>query len=379
MSLEDLRKQIDEIDDKFISLFVERMKLSGKVAEEKKKTSTPVLSGKREREILSKISCKAGDEFEGYARLLYNTLFDVSRSYQNGVLHRESPLKEEILNALSNTPSLFPKKAIVACQGIEGAYSQQAAEKIFAAPEIMYFDSFNSVFSAVDKGLCRYGVLPIENSSHGSVGQVYDLMKNHNFYIAKCFKLHISHKLLGKVGTKLSDIREIVSHSQALGQCSEFIKSLGAVKITTCPNTAMAAEMVANSDRNDIAAISSEDCAGLYGLTVLKEGIQLSDNNYTRFICITRELEIYPGANKISLMLSLPHKPNALYSMLSKFSALGLNLTKLESRPILGSDFEFMFYFDMEASVLQPEVLNLLSELYVQPEQFVFLGNYIES
>jgi len=127
------------------------------------------------------------------------------------------------------------------------------------------------------------------------------------------------------------------------------------------------------------AAIFSADCAELYGITVLKDGIQLSDNNYTRFICITRDLEIYPGANKISLMLSLPHRPNSLYSMLSKFSALGVNLTKLESRPILGSDFEFMFYFDMEASVLQPEVLDLLSELYAQPEQFAFLGNYIES
>lgn len=379
MSYEDLRKRIDDIDEKFVSLFVERIKLSAKVAEERKSTGTPVLSGKREREILSRISENAGEEFEGYARLLYNTLFDISRSYQNRLLHSESPLKDRILTALSNTPALFPGRATVACQGIEGAYSQHAAEKIFSVPEIMYFDSFDGVFSAVDKGLCQYGVLPIENSSHGSVEQVYDLMKNHNFYIAKCFKVHISHKLLGKAEAKISDIKEIVSHNQALGQCAEFIKSLGNIKITTCPNTAMAAEIVASSDRTDIAAISSADCAELYGITVLKDGIQLSDNNYTRFICITRDLEIYPGANKISLMLSLPHRPNSLYSMLSKFSALGVNLTKLESRPILGSDFEFMFYFDMEASVLQPEVLDLLSELYAQPEQFAFLGNYIES
>lgn len=379
MNLDELRTQIDEIDEKFVALFVERMKLSEKVAETKKITSTPVLSGKREREVLSKISENAGDDFAGYARLLYNTLFDISRSYQNRLLYSESLLKDKILTALSDTPKLFPKKATVACQGTEGAYSQHAAEKIFAAPEIMYFDSFNSVFSAVDKGLCKYGVLPIENSSRGSVGQVYDLMKNHNFYIAKCLKLHISHKLLGKVGMKISDIKEIVSHNQALGQCAEFIKSLGDVKITTCENTAIAAQIVANSNRMDIAAISSADCAELYGLTVLKDGIQLSDNNYTRFICITRDLEIYPGANKISLMMSLPHRPNSLYSRLSKFSALGINLTKLESRPIPGSDFEFMFYFDMEASVLQPEVLSLLSELYSAPEQFAFLGNYIES
>lgn len=378
MSNEDWKRRIDEIDDEFVSLFVKRMELAGK-AVKNGSMDTPLLSSAREREILGRVSEKAGEELEGYARILYNALFDVSRSYQNRLKNWESPLRERILTALSNTPALFPKKATVACQGIEGAYSQHAAERIFSVPEIMYFNSFEGVFSAVDKGLCRYGVLPMENSSHGSVGQVYDLMKNHRFYIAKSFKCHISHKLMGKAGTEIPDIKEIISHDQALGQCAEFIKALGDVKITTCPNTAVAAEMVAGSDRTDIAAISSADCAELYGLAVLKDGIQLSDNNYTRFICITRDLEIYPGASKISLMLSLPHRPNSLYGMLAKFSALGVNLTKLESRPVPGSDFEFMFYFDMEASVLQPEVLNLLSELQSQPEQFTFLGNYIES
>lgn len=379
MDLLELRNKLDGIDDQIIELFRQRMTISGQVAEAKRSSNTPILNSKREREILSRISEKAGDDFDGYARLLYNTIFDISRSYQSTILHSDSPLKATIENALSETPALFPKKATVACQGIEGAYSQLAAEKLFAFPNIMFCNTFNSVFTAVDKGLCQYGILPIENSSHGSVGQVYDLMKNHNFYIARCFKLRISHKLLAKPGAKLSDIKEIVSHEQAIGQCAAFIRSLEGVKVTTCANTAMAAEIVAKSDRLDIAAISSEDCAALYSLTVLKDGIQLSDNNYTRFICISKNLEIYPGANKISLMLSLPHRPNSLYSMLSKFSTLGLNLTKLESRPIPGSDFEFMFYFDMEASVLAPEVINLLSELSLQPEQFAFLGNYIEN
>ncbi|MGN0710174.1 MAG: bifunctional chorismate mutase/prephenate dehydratase [Anaerovoracaceae bacterium] len=379
MSLNNIREEIDNIDKQLVDLFVKRMDMAKKVAEEKKAAGSPVLNVQREREILTRVSEQAGEELDGYVRLLYNTIFDISRSHQNRIIHKDSPIKEKIEAALKNTPAMFPSKATVACQGVEGAYSQLAAEKLFAVPSIMYFQNFESVFNAVAKGLCRYGILPIENSSHGSVGEVYDLMKHYNFHIAKCIKLRISHKLLAKPGTKLEDITEIVSHEQALGQCADFIKSLKGVKITVCENTAVAAETVAASGRNDIAAISSADCARLYGLSVIRDDIQISDNNYTRFICISKDLEIYPGANKISLMLSLPHRPMSLYNMLARFSTLGLNLTKLESRPIPGSDFEFMFYFDMEASVVSSDVVSLLGELSDQPELFVFLGNYIEN
>ena len=243
----------------------------------------------------------------------------------------------------------------------------------------MYFNSFEGVFTAVEKGLCQYGILPIENSSYGSVGTVYDLMQNYNFHIVKGIRLRISHNLMAKPGTKMSDIKEIVSHEQAIGQCGDFLKDLKDVKITICENTAIAAKIVAESDRNDIAAISSKECVDLYGLEILKKHIQISDNNYTRFICISKKLEIYPGANRISLILSLPHVPRSLYHTIAKFAALGVNLTKLESRPIPGSDFEFMFYFDLDASVYSPELINLLSELESQPETFVFLGCYTEA
>lgn len=379
MTLKKLRDEIDNIDTEMMDLFVKRMNLSRQAAEEKKASGTPILNMKREKEVLAKVSDQAGETLDRYARILYNTIFDVSRSYQTRFVHTDSPLKTAIENAMLTTPDMFPTKAIVACQGIEGSYSQQATEKIFNFPSIMYFNNFESVFNAVDKGLCQYGVLPIENSSYGSVGPVYDLMKNHHFYIARSFKLRIAHRLLAKPGIKLENITEIVSHEQALGQCSKFLESLKDVKITVCENTAIAAEMVAKSQRSDIAAISSRECAEIYGLDIISEDIQISDNNYTRFICISKNLEIYPGANKLSLMLSLPHRPTSLYNMIAKFSALGLNLTKLESRPIPGSDFEFMFYFDMEASLCSPEVVSLLCELASQPELFVFLGSYIEN
>lgn len=378
INLDNIRKDIDDIDSKIAELFKKRMEKSLEVAHYKKENNLAVLNDRREKEILHKISEEVGEPFDRYARLVFNTIFDVSRSCQNNYLARKSDLSERIQKSLEETPKIFPSKAVVACQGVAGSYSQSACEKLFEVPSIMYFNSFEGVFNAVEKGLCQYGILPIENSSYGSVGAVYDLMQNYNFHIVKSLRLRISHNLMAKPGTKLSDIKEIFSHEQAIGQCGEFLKTLKNVKITVCENTAIAAKMVAESGRPDVAAISSKECLELYNLELIKKHIQVSENNYTRFICISKNLEIYPGSNKISLILSLPHVPCSLYHMISKFAALGINLTKLESRPIPGSDFEFMFYFDIDASIYSKELINLLSELENQPETFVFLGCYTE-
>lgn len=378
-NLEQIRNEINSIDTQLTELFKQRMEKSLEVAKYKQEHNIPVLNDTREKEILHKVSEQIGEPFDGYARLLFNTIFDASRSCQNNYLAGKSDLANRIARALEETPDIFPSKAVVACQGVAGSHSQAACEKLFEVPSIMYFNSFDGVFNAVEKGLCKYGILPIENSSYGSVGAVYDLMQNYNFHIVKSMRLRISQNLMAKAGTKLSDIREIVSHEQAIGQCGKFLKTLKDVKITVCENTAMAAKMVAESDRHDIAAISSKECVELYGLEILKNHIQASDNNYTRFICISKKMEIYPGANRISLILSLPHVPRSLYHTIAKFAALGVNLTKLESRPIPGSDFEFMFYFDLDASVYSPELINLLGELESRPETFVLLGCYNES
>ena len=378
MDLKDIRDGIDAIDTQICDLFKKRMNLALEVAKVKEKNNAPVLNKAREKEVLLKISDEIGEPLDSYGRILFNTLFDLSRSYQNNYLGRVSDISKRIDTALEDTPKLFPDKAVVACQGVPGAYSQAACEKLFALPNTMFFNTFEGVFTAVDQGLCQYGILPIENSSYGSVGTVYDLMKNYKFHIVKSIRLRINHCLMANPGTKLTDIKEIYSHEQAIGQCGSFLKTLNDVKIITCENTAQAAKMVSDSGRNDVAAISSRECLELYGLEVLENNIQVTDNNYTRFICISKKMEIYPGSNKVSLMLSVPHQPNALYHMIAKFSSLGVNLTKLESRPIPGSDFEFMFYFDMDASVWSPEFVNLLGQLENQPELFVFLGCYSE-
>jgi chorismate mutase/prephenate dehydratase len=241
----------------------------------------------------------------------------------------------------------------------------------------MYINTFDGVFSAVEKNLCQYGILPIENSLHGSVTSIYDLMYKYRFFIVRSVKLKINHVLLAKPGVKLSDVRKIYSHEQALAQCSEFLKNQN-VAIEPCENTATAAKMIKESESNDIAAISSIQCADLYNLDVLSEDIQNSDNNYTRFICISKRLEIYPGARKISLMVTTPHTPGSLYKLIAKFATRGINITKLESRPIPNKDFEFMFYFDLDIQVYDEAVFNLFSQLEGENEKFMFLGCYTE-
>jgi len=377
MKLEDIRNETDKIDDEIAQLFEKRLKLVESVAEVKKETHAPILKPVREREIISRLTKEHGGMSADYLKLLFTTIFDISRSHQIVLTNRSSKTSEAITHALQMTPPLFPKSAEVACQGTEGANSTFACEKMFARPTILYFNTFDSVFNAVDKGLCRYGILPVENSLHGSVTNIYDLMKMNHFYIVRSVKLKINHALLAKPGVQLSDVKVVYSHEQALAQCSRFLKDRNC-EIHVHENTALAAKFVSESPRDDIAAIASMNCSELYGLDILDDDIQNNANNYTRFICISRQLEIYPGAKKISLVMTIPHRPGSLYHLMTKFSTLGINLTKLESRPIPDRDFEFMFYFDLDISVYDDAVSKLFSLLENGTDHFIFLGCYSE-
>lgn len=378
MDLSHYREQIDRIDDELIQLFAQRMETAAQIAACKREMGKSVMDAKREREKLADIMEKTPENFREYAVSLYSLIFELSRSYQHRILDTGSQLTEQIMDAIEHTEPLFPQNAIVACQGVEGAYSQLACEKLFRLPNIFYFSSFDSVFSAIEKGLCRYGIIPLENSTAGSVNKVYDLMMRHNFRIVRSVRLKVDHSLLAKPGTKLSDIREIYSHEQAISQCAGFLQGLSGVKIIPCENTAMAAKMVSEAEGNTAAALSSRSCMKLYGLECLKESVQDRGNNYTRFICISKELEIYPGANRTSLMMVLPHTPGSLYKVLSRFYALGINMNKLESRPIPERDFEFMFYFDLDTSVYSPQFIQLMGEMQNICEEFSYLGSYSE-
>ena len=378
MELTDIRKEIDSIDHQLTQLFCQRMNLSAQLADYKKANNLPIFHPGRERAILQSVAEQAGPEMANYTRVLYSMLFELSRSYQSKQNGQISPLFTEITHAIENTPKLFPQAPMVACQGTEGAYSQIACEKIFKSPFIVYFKNFEGVFQAIDQGLCAYGILPIENSTAGSVNKVYDLMIRYHFSIVRTFRMKVDHNLLVNKGAALSDIKTIYSHEQAINQCGDFLHTLPGVNIIPVSNTAVAAEMVAKSGRKDVAALSSRNCAQLYGLECIKHSVQDKGNNHTRFICISKNLEVYPGADKTSIMMILNHKPGALYKVLARLYTLGINVTKLESRPIPDREFEFMFYFDLETSIYSEEFVQLMCELEDLCEEFKYLGSYTE-
>lgn len=376
--LTSLRTEIDVADKDLIDAFTRRMDVAARIAECKKAGGIGVNDPGRERKKMADITSSVDEEMRSYTQVLYSLLFELSRSYQEKLTMDESDLYKEIKAAIDANYTAFPTSARVACQGVEGAYSQLACEKLFKVPDIMYFASFENVFSAIENGLCTYGILPLENSTAGSVNKVYDLMMEHNFKIVRSVRLKVDHSLLAVKGADLKGIKEIFSHEQAVNQSTEFLKSLGDVKITYCENTAAAAKMVAESGRTDMAALSSHSCAELYGLSCLAPCVQDKGNNFTRFICISKDLEIYPGADKTSLMMTISHKPGSLYKVLSRFYALGINLLKLESRPLPDRNFEFMFYFDLETSIYSEEYAQLISEIGSLCEDFRYLGSYSE-
>lgn len=379
MDINELYAGIESLDSRILDLFQQRMDLSEQVAAYRNANRLPLRDTPRERELMVQIARSARPEYVSYAQTLFSTMSELSTCHKSASIGGNSELRAAIASAVENTPRMFPATATVACQGVEGAYSQHAAVRLFKNPAIMYFKSFGNVFSAIESGLCKYGVLPIENSSAGSVKKVYDLMLKHDFKIVRSLRLKVDHNLLAPAGVKLEDIREIISHEQAIMQCSGFLEKLGpGVKITRVENTAMAANAVATTTRRDLAAISSYACARLYGLNRLASDIQDRDNNYTRFICITKDIEIYPGANRTSIMMTLPHEPGSLYKALSRFYALGIDIVKLESRPIPERDFEFMFYFDLDTSVYSDEFGRMIDDLAAICEEFTYLGSYSE-
>ncbi len=377
MELSEIRDKIDVIDDQLLELFLQRMALSDEVAAYKNEHHLPILNKRREREILARVTQKAGEN-ERYAYHLYSTLFELARSRQAGLISAPSKVAERVKTALSSNSEVFPQTGMVACQGVEGANSQAACDKLFPRGNIVYVKTFSAVVSAVESGLCQFGVLPIENSSNGSVRAVYQLLQEHDLSVVRTTRQCIRHELLALPGTRLEDIREIYSHEQALGQCSKFLGGLKDVKATPCANTAIAAEMVSKSGSRHTAAISSHPCAALYGLECVNDHIQDSDNNYTRFICIAKDPVIYAGANRIGLVVAFENRPGALYEIISKLAAMDINMTKLESCPVAGSDFEYVFFVDLEASVKAPGVLAMLEEMERSCARFQFLGNYAE-
>ena len=367
MTLEEIRKNIDAIDAQLLPLFAARMDCAREVAAVKKEAGLPVLNAEREKAILDRVQERAG-EYGGAARVLYSTLMEVSRGLQHTLLDSGAPLRELVSKA-----ALPPEKAQqIATFGRPGSFSHAAAHTLFPDCTPVTFNSFAEIFRAVEAGDAEFGVLPVENSSAGSVGEVYDLILRYRFYIVGAATLGVHHCLAALPGANRRAFIPTRKHSPSVRRRLP-LSVFSPFRAETTSEAAFTA-----AKEPDAAAICSEEAAASAGLEILERGVQNTENNCTRFIVISRTLFLPADANKISLCFSLPHQTGSLHGVLSRFAQAGLNLTKIESRPILGRKFEYDFYLDFTGSVRDPGTLDLLASLSVELPRFSFLGNYTE-
>ena len=371
--LGEIRTEIDKIDTELIELFKKRMDCAKAVGLYKKEKNIPVLNQNRENEILDNVEEKGG-EYGSHARLLFSNIMELSRALQHNIVGSGKKLRADILNASSKMQTENVK---VGYQGIKGANGHEATLKLFPNGDAVNYKTFADVFDAVDREEVTYGVLPVENSTAGSVSAVYDLILKHRFYIVKALDLPIDYCLAGLKQSEFSDIEKVWSHPQSLSQCANYLAKNN-FDSTPFENTAVAAREVASEKRLNVAAICSYKAAEEYGLKILDNHLQDDKGNTTRFIVISKTLCIPENANKISLCFSLPHVTGSLYGLLCRFNSLGLNLTKIESRPRKGKDFEYLFYLDFSGSVYSDNVIDLISQLSEEMPEFSFLGNYCE-
>ncbi len=375
MDLKNIRQEIDTVDRQLLELFKKRMMYSIQVAEYKKANGLSVLNSEREKEILDRVE-KDGGEFGYQARILFSDMIELGKGLQYDIMGSGESLKKTIADAQNVIRK--HKDIRIALQGIEGANSHEATSHLFPECQPIFYKSFGKVFRAVESGEADYGVLPVENSSAGSVSAVYDLILKYRFYIVEALNLPIEHCLGGLSKSELEDIEQVWSHPQALAQCSDFISEHN-FKTVNCTNTAVAGKSIAEEKRLNCGAICTEKACQEYGLKVLVKGCQNYKNNSTRFIVISKQLIIPENSDKISLCFSLPHSKGALYTVLGRFNANGLNITKLESRPREhGTPFEYLFYLDFDGNVKSDKVVKMLCALSEELPEFSFLGNYRE-
>lgn len=373
MDLKDIRVEIDEIDRQIVELFKRRMDCSVKVAESKKQTNTPILNAAREKIVLDNVE-KLGGEYGKYTRLLYGSMMELSRDLQYTIVNGGEKLKNVIDTAQTELNAQSDKWNI-ACMGMSGSNSHLAAVGFFPNANISLEKNFDKVFEAVESDKCDFGVLPVENSSAGSVSRVYDLILKYRYYIVGEIDLPIEHCLCGIPQTNLSDIEYVLSHEQGLSQCSLFLSENG-FQLKKCGSTSAAAKTVAEEKRINWAAICNQQAAEEYGLKVLDKNIQNTDNNCTRFIVISKKPIITDNAQRISLCFALPHRSGSLYNVLCRFASHGLNLTKIESRPIPDAQFEYLFYLDFTGNVRDADNSRMICSLSEELPEFSFLGNY---
>lgn len=376
MELGKIRAEIDAIDKKIVELYEKRLSLCDEVAKAKKSTDKAVRDSGREKAIIDSLTDGKSQENAKAISGLYTTVFEISRQRQTGRLLRISKPFEKFTDENIGTAD-FENAESAVCAGKKGAYAEIACRRIMPNANISYTDSFDEVFKSVESGICQYGIVPIENSNYGSVDEVFDALLDFSGCVTGSVKLSVNHMLCAKKGVKLSDITEVISHRQAIGQCKSFFKSNPNIKSSERSNTAFAAAEAAVSDRRDLGVICSFEAAKLYGLDIIKDDIS-SDKNFTVFYIIAKNPELSKNINKASFVFKTDNTPGALCSVLSKFRIDGINLTKIESRPSVGSDFEFLFFCEADIANISDSTLSFFSNLSEELEYFKFFGFYDE-
>lgn len=375
LDLQEIRKQLDAVDQEIVALFEKRMELCGNVAEFKIGTGKPVYDKEREMQKLDAVAGMAEESFEKQAlRELFSQMMTISRRYQYKLL-AEHGLWED--NGFRAVKSLKTTGVRVVYQGVEGAYSHEAALQYFGSGgELYHVPLWEDAMKEVEEGRADYAVLPIENSSAGAVSDNYDLlMKYHNYIVAEIF-LTVNHALLGLPEAREEEIRTVFSHPQALMQCSRFLNSNRQWKQISVENTATAAKKVLEEGDLSQAAVASEIAGRIYGLKVLRPSINYNKNNTTRFIILSREPIYREEARKVSVSFELPHKSGSLYNMLSNFIYNGVNMMMIESRPIVGKNWEYRFFVDIEGNLSDAPIRNALKGISEEALDMRILGNY---
>lgn len=369
----ELRDRIDEIDKEIIRLFEERMEAAEGVADYKRTVGKAVFDKEREDEKIKKVKAMASSDFNAQgAEALFGQLMSISRMRQYTLIADET---KEVFGFRQDKQTTGSHTKVVFA-GVRGAYGQQAMEGYFGR-DIDSFDvpTFKEAVAAVSSGEAEYGVLPIENSSTGSITDVYDLLSaNHNYIVGE-YILKIEHALLGFPGARIEDIQSVYSHPQGLLQCRKFLSGRD-WKSISLENTAIAAKKVLDDKDKSQAAIASKRAAEYYGLEVLEEKINDIDNNSTRFIIIKHEKVYTEDSDKISICFELPHQTGSLYRILAHFIFNGLNMSSIESRPIRGMKWQYRFFIDVEGNLADKAVINALTGVRSETEKFRILGNY---
>ena len=376
--LTSLRAEIDAIDKELTALFLRRMDVTGRVGEYKRRSGIPVLDASREQEVLKAKAALVDDPTRKTdVTALFESIMGISRRQQRHLVHEAAEggyarLKDAAAHA--RDPLESPR---VIYQGVPGAYTEEAAVGFFGEGcGRRAVEQWEDLFLALKEGRADYGVVPIENSSTGAISQVYDLLAKYGAYIVGEQKVKVEHCLMAPKGARLHGIQEVYSHEQGLRQCALYLKEHSGWKTYARRNTAEAAQFVAESGDKTRAAIGSRRAAKLYGLDILAEHIAVSEQNFTRFVVISPVMELREGRDKISALFVLPHRSGSLHEIMSIFAVNGLNMMKLESRPILDKSWEYLFFVDFTGDLTAPGMDGVLLELNQTAEDFRVLGNY---